>query len=274
MGERLTSPGMIMELKFSWAGAMWKARSTEPVDASCAIGPEGPRAWYVGAPRFEPVRANGFVGAVAEGGSVNFRDLAFNPHGHGTHTECLGHITPEVYPMTRLSIPAWLPCLLISVVPEVRENGDRWLSPERVQGAIAETWGALGLAVTSPLPLAMAVRTLPNDPGKARRDWSDTNPPYFASETLAEWASLGVEHLLTDLPSVDREVDGGALAGHHAFWRVPDAPRYQATITEFLFVPNEVPDGLYLLNLQTAAIENDAVPSRPVFFPCDKLSNP
>ena len=44
------------------------------------------RAWYVDPPVFEPVRANGFIGSVAEGGAVNFRNIFFNPHGHGTHT--------------------------------------------------------------------------------------------------------------------------------------------------------------------------------------------
>ena len=56
-----------------------------------------PRAWYVDRPKFEPVRTQHYVGSVEEGGSVNFRDVYFNPHGHGTHTECLGHITKKVY---------------------------------------------------------------------------------------------------------------------------------------------------------------------------------
>jgi hypothetical protein len=38
------------------------------------------------------------------------------------------------------------------------------------------------------------------------------------------------------------------------------------TITELIFVPNTAMDGLYLLNLQVAAFENDAAPSRPVIF--------
>ena len=71
--------------------------SSSPIDLSLPLesSPKNPRAWYVEPPRFEPVRANGFIGSIAEGGSVNFRDLYFNPHGHGTHTECLGHITKE-----------------------------------------------------------------------------------------------------------------------------------------------------------------------------------
>jgi hypothetical protein len=43
--------------------------------------------------------------------------------------------------------------------------------------------------------------------------------------------------------------------------------QHDKTITELIFVPNEVKDGPYLLNLQTAAFENDATPSRPVIYP-------
>jgi len=82
-------------------------------------------------------------------------------------------------------------------------------------------------------------------------------------------ASVGIEHLLLDLPSVDRESDGGALAAHRAFWRYPDAPRMEATITEFIYVPDAVVDGLYYLNLQVAPFENDASPSRPVLYPIE-----
>ena len=40
----------------------------------------------------------------------------------------------------------------------------------------------------------------------------------------------------------------------------------QATITEFVFVANTIKDGRYFLNLQLAAFENDASPSRPVLY--------
>ena len=70
-----------------------------PIDISIEMqpSPESVSAWYLDALTIEPVKGGGFVGAVNQGGSVNFRNIAFNPHGHGTHTECLGHITPEVY---------------------------------------------------------------------------------------------------------------------------------------------------------------------------------
>jgi hypothetical protein len=77
---------------------------------------------------------------------------------------------------------------------------------------------------------------------------------------------LGVNHLLIDTPSVDREEDGGELLAHHAFWNVPDEPRYRATITELIYVPDEIEDGPYILNIQMAPFENDASPSRPVLY--------
>ena len=38
-----------------------------------------------------------WVASVQEGASVNFNNIAFNPHAHGTHTECVGHITKAFY---------------------------------------------------------------------------------------------------------------------------------------------------------------------------------
>ena len=76
----------------------------------------------------------------------------------------------------------------------------------------------------------------------------------------------GVQHLLIDLPSVDREEDGGELAAHHLFWNVPSNPNFQKTITEFIYVPNEIVDGRYILNLQVSNFANDAAPSRPMLF--------
>ncbi len=81
-----------------------------------------------------------------------------------------------------------------------------------------------------------------------------------------------IQHLLIDLPSVDREHDEGKLLAHKAFWNVMDThnlnsdARFEATITEMIFVPNEIHDGNYLLNIQIASFENDASPSKPILY--------
>ena len=56
------------------------------------------------------------------------------------------------------------------------------------------------------------------------------------------------------------------LAAHHLFWDVPAEPNFQKTITELIYVPNEISDGNYILNLQVSNFANDAAPSRPMLF--------
>ena len=82
----------------------------------------------------------------------------------------------------------------------------------------------------------------------------------------------GIQHLLIDLPSVDREEDEGKLLAHKAFWNVKDVntlnedARLNCTITELIYVDNAILDGSYILNLQIASFENDASPSKPVLY--------
>ena len=250
-----------MVCEFQWAGATQRADLNRPTDLSLVLkanGAPNPSAWYVDSPSIEPVRANGFVGAVQEGGSVNFRTITFNPHGHGTHTECLGHITPTVHSVDQVfrNQPQHFACWVLSVTPQGRPNGDWVVGMEALDAMPDGHW-----------PEALVIRTLPNDQDKQTRAWSDTNPPYFEETVLHALVERGVKHLLVDLPSIDRERDKGRLLGHHAFFGVPHSPRHDASITEFIFVPERVSDGLHLLCLAVGAIDNDASNSRPVIYP-------
>lgn len=231
--------------------------TSEGIDISIPIGEpqHGARAWYVDYPVIEPVRANGYIGSVEEGGSVNFRNIFFNPHGNGTHTECLGHITSEVFSINTYLKEFFFEALLVTVQPEKQTNGD-WVITQNI----------LEKSVGNTTAQALVVRTLPNDLNKLSVDYSTTNPPYFDKNCIEILDRMGVEHLLIDLPSVDRESDNGVLAMHHAFWQVPENPQYHKTITEFVFVPSNVLDGRYVLNLQVAPFVNDASPSRPVLY--------
>jgi kynurenine formamidase len=216
---------------------------------------KNPLAWYVKPPRFEPVMEDGWIGSVKDGGAVNFRNIFFNPHGHGTHTECLGHITPEIYSINEHLNQYFFQAVVISISPEVIEE-DTVITPKQLESL--KQYDSIE---------ALIIRTLPNTKEKKSRNYSATNPPYIAIECLEIINTLNIKHLLIDLPSVDKETDGGELAFHHGFWEVPSSPRFDRTITEMIFVPEEAKDGAYLLNLQVAPFENDAAPSRPVIFP-------
>jgi kynurenine formamidase len=121
-------------------------------------------------------------------------------------------------------------------------------------------------AITSERVNAIVLRTFPNVISKKHKNYSLTNPPYLDVACVEVLNNKQVKHFLIDLPSVDRENDEGKLLFHHAFWQVPNNPQFDKTITEFIYVSDEIQDGRYVLNLQTAPFENDATPSRPVLF--------
>ena len=121
-------------------------------------------------------------------------------------------------------------------------------------------------------PEAVVIRTLPNLNEKLSKKYSNTNPPYLDENVATFLRESGVKHLLIDLPSVDKEKDEGKLLAHKAFWNVKNVDilnedaRLDATITELIYVKDEILDGSYLLNLQIASFENDASPSKPVLY--------
>ena len=235
-----------------------------PLDISIPLvaGSSNLTAWYVDPPRFEPVRANGFIGSVAEGGSVNFRDIFFNPHGHGTHTECLGHITQDVFSINQTLRTFFCSAMLISIQPEPETNEKDGRQDLIIRKAQLEE-ALRGIDKVE----ALIVRTLPNKrETKVGKAYSDTNPPYFETGIVELLDKMEVKHLLVDLPSVDRESDEGKLAFHHLFWKVPENPNHDRTITELVYVDNDIKDGAYVLEIQVAPFENDAAPSRPVLY--------
>ncbi len=113
---------------------------------------------------------------------------------------------------------------------------------------------------------AVVLRTLPNTKEKRSRQYSNTNPTYLMEEAAIFLMEKGIKHLLIDLPSVDKEKDGGKLLAHNGFWNTNGKLRMDATITEFIYVPNKVKDGSHFLNLQIAPFENDASPSKPILY--------
>lgn len=231
--------------------------TSEAIDLSMPLqaSTENVRAWYVDPPRMEIVRANGFIGSIQEGGSVNFRDVFFNPHGHGTHTECCGHITKEIYAVNDVLKEYFYRATLITVDPVQMENGDLVVHAAQIAPFLKKEFSD-----------ALIIRTLPNGMDKKALNYSGTNPCYFDVALVDLLNEYDVKHFLVDQPSVDREEDGGALAFHHAFWNVPEKPNFERTITELIYVSNEVSDGTYILEIQMAAFKNDASPSRPVLY--------
>ncbi|MES2747726.1 MAG: cyclase family protein [Bacteroidota bacterium] len=235
---------------------------SKPIDISLPLSntDANPIAWYIEKPEIKPVVFGDWIGKVSEGSSTNFNNIFFNPHGHGTHTECLGHITREFYSINQCLKQFFFTSELISILPE-NVNNDLIITKSQVEKAL-----------NGKTPQALVIRTLPNSESKKSKKYSNTNPPYLAEDAAIFIRESGIKHLLIDLPSVDREEDEGKLLAHKAFWNVKNVAelnedaRMDCTITEMIFVEDDVKDGSYILNLQMASFENDASPSKPVLY--------
>lgn len=227
-----------------------------------------------------PLRVGDFVGDVAHGGSCNCAEYRLVPHCNGTHTECVGHVTRQPVHISDVLKGGLEPALLLSIETPVAgdcaESSDPAARPSDrliTAGAIEATWQQW------PWPnvrvRALVLRTLPNDPGKPARAYRADAPPPYLTREAAEWlVQHGIEHVLLDVPSMDRLDDGGRLTAHRVFWGLPPAStdagaatRPKATITELVFAADSVPDGAYLLDLQVPAFAADAAPSRPILYP-------
>jgi kynurenine formamidase len=222
----------------------------------------------------------GFSGSVARGASCNCNVITLIPHCNGTHTECVGHLTTEPLDAYRV-IPAGLvPALLASVEPVNAQGTRETADPLPKPGDLLITRRAIEQAWPTAMPFeprALVIRTLPNEADKTRRDYTDTTPPYLSREAADLLIARGIEHLVVDLPSIDRAHDEGRLTTHRIFFGLPigarllrEARRAGSTITELAFIPNGVPDGPYLLEIQAPAIGGDAVPSRPLLYSLEK----
>ena len=273
-----------MKFIFEHLGQPYEGRTDAATSLAIGLDFDGPQPNHFGTERAsrQPLQLGGFVGATQQGGSCNVDVIEMVPHCNGTHTESAGHIVDDDVFVGSMVSQAWYPAVVLTL-PTVAAaetgdtyrpgfvGGDRILSADLLEKAFRpyESFG----------PTALIVRTLPNDRSKASRAYSEKNPPpFFSVEAMQRVNQMKIQHLLVDLPSVDRMHDDGLLTCHHLFWNVPEGTHrvtddswQDKTITEMIFVPDRVEDGFCLLNLQLPAFFTDAAPSRPILFPCQPV---
>ena len=229
---------------------------SNPIDISIPIGAsrKNVNAWYIDEPKIFPETQDGDEISVANGAVVNFNNIHFNPHAHITHTECVGHITEKVHSINK-NLKYFIFLAEVVTIAPLFHHGDFLIGVKQLKNALKNKKRD-----------AIVIRTLPNLEDKKSMQYSNTNPTYLSEKAAIYLREKGIKHLLIDLPSVDKEKDDGRLLSHNAFWNTAGEIRMDATITEFIYVPNSVEDGEYLLNLMIAPFENDATPSKPILY--------
>ncbi len=252
---------MITQLK--WQGKLYEANLAKPISISLPIkdGDENPNCYFAEPIKFEVIKGDGFIGSIKLGGVVNHQKLTISPHGNGTHTECYGHITDsEALIATQLQVYFHI-AQLITVSPAAI-NGDLVIDKSTLENKTLKA----GIK-------ALVIRTLPNSSGKLQQNYSGTNPTYFSQEAMQYIVAHGIDHLITDLPSVDKEQDEGKLLAHKTFWQINAVIRKNATITELAFIDSSIEDAIYLLDLQILPLHLDASPSNPIFYSLNPITS-
>jgi hypothetical protein len=207
------------------------------------------------------------------------------PHCNGTHTETVSHIVNEDIWIGHAAMDVLVVAALITIKPVPAKtviglaNADTYrppLSPDDLiitRGMLENAFSKTDVVKTK--PAALIIRTQPNTADKCARAYTAENsPPFLTVDAMELVNEIGVRHLLVDFPSVDRMYDDGLLTNHHIFWNVKEDSHelsgeswQDKTITEMVFVEDEITDGVCVLNIQVPAFCSDAAPSRPVILP-------
>ena len=272
-----------LNTEFSWSLAI-------PVDfQSSTHDSQQPNHFGANAAASRPMQANGFIGDTEQGGSCNVNELTINPHCNGTHTETIAHICDASGELSvkidSINPPPLMPCVLVSISPvSVAENIPDTYTPalkpaDQIITRLALE-NALSLFDDQQLQ-CLVVRTLPNDKSKWNQVYDgEHQPPFFSRDAVMYLNERGVEHLVLDIPSLDRLHDDGLLTCHHIFWQVIEGAHQASpnsllhkTITEMAYIDDGIEDGFYFINLQTPAFINDAAPSRPVLYAAHIVNN-
>lgn len=257
-----------MIARLDWHGLKLAIDFSHGHPIAIPLDPHGrqPAFFAEGPAQARPLQVGDFTGSVAQGGSCNAEVVQFAPHCHGTHTECIGHLTArrEIVQDTIDQRPVL--ARLVSLKSQLVDGQPRFRL-EALEAAMGEHTVAIR---------ALVVRSLPNDPGKRSRDYDHNDPyPVFGPRAMDYLAAFPIKHLLLDTPSLDSANDGGRLANHRAWWcldgrehphRVDPTRR---SVTEMIFVPDELPDGFYWLHLELSPLLGEATPSRPVLYPVE-----
>ena len=281
-----------MKLALNHEGSKFQCELSKARSIAIELNFLGAQPQHFGAPpaKRSPLQLGSYLGSTKAGGSCNCDVLEMIPHCNGTHTETVGHIVDEDVEIGRALLQPVLLAAIVTVAPVSAGQSNDSYRPgfgDADQVVTAENLERTVLKAVDfarEKPHALIVRTIPNSTDKCTRAYArdspnaaESSPPFFSIEAMKLILDMGVDHLLVDTPSVDRMYDDGLLTNHHLFWNVPERSHdlnmdawCQKTITEMIFVDDDIPDGLYGLSLQVPAFLCDAAPSRPIIFPLEK----
>ena len=195
----------------------------------------------------------------------------YNIQCTGTHTECVGHISSQKVYVNTLIPHELIPTYLITVKPIVHHNtldsyhanlteDDLVISKDLLYEILNK--------IDTDLYTGLIIRTHPNSLDKKTQHYQNKRAPFLTNDAMYYINELNINYLFVDLPSIDRDDDGGKLFNHKIFWNFDEQSKKYShkLITEMIFVNNTIKDGPFLLNLKTPNFMVDAIPSSPILY--------
>ena len=151
---------------------------SKPLDISIPLraSKHNVNAWYLDEPSIAPAVLGDWVGSVESGASVNFNTITFNPHAHGTHTECVGHITKKFHSINEQLKQFFFLAEVITI------------APSKIDDDFVITAKQLEYSLKGKQPEAVVIRTIPNTKEKLSQQYSNTNPPYLHEDAAVFYA--------------------------------------------------------------------------------------
>lgn len=264
-----------MKLSININNKDYSVDTSKPLEISIPINFNGeqPNTYDVELAQAQPYQAGDMIGDTRQGGSCNFEKYTIIPHCNGTHTECVGHITDERISVNNILKDVFFVGEMITVEPVGAVDTNEKYDPELNTADYVITKESIKDKIKKDNDVkALMIRTLPNDDSKKTRRYIQHEPPFFSNDAMEYINELVIEHLLIDIPSVDRTFDQGKLTNHHIFWNVKQGSHEAGknyslkTITEMIYAPDEIKDGKYIVNIQIPDWKSDAAPSRIFLF--------
>lgn len=243
-----------MIIEFSRHKKRFKADLNRPLEIGVQVAREnGVSSFGIANAVYKTYQDGSFVGNKNQGSGCNLETITFTPHGNSTHTECFGHIAFTTHFVNDVITDSFYFAKLHSFKTKKYDKDD------------VLDFSSLNFDELRQYE-ALIIRVLPNNKEKINMDYSGKNATYILSDDMKKIVDAGINHIVLDLPSVDKEWDNGLLLSHHIFWQYPENTREHASITEFAFIEDIILDGDYLLKLNISNFISDAAPSRPVLY--------
>jgi kynurenine formamidase len=236
---------------------------------------EQPNFYNVNPGHSTPLISGETIYSVGSGAGCNVTEISMNIHCTGTHTECVGHLLENPGDVGMVLKDIFFPAVLITVDTTQFVNTNETYHCSVNDNELVICKKSIQKQVNKwkeYQPQALIIRTTPNSEDKKFYQYTIHPPFFFTNDALRYIADLGIQHFVVDLPSIDRISDNGILGNHRLFWGDGENatgkvnPDSINTITELAFIPNEVLDGFYFLNIQLPHFECDAAPSRPILI--------